>query len=152
MKTHCVHGHEYTKENTVPTSNGSYRCRQCNVTKYNPEYQKNWYQANRQRVINRVTKSYGTVEGKAKAMHRRLMREFGISLKEYEQKNSAQSGLCMICGKPCVSGRRLAVDHDHVNSQVRDLLCTMCNTGLGSFMESTDLLGKAIVYLKKWRK
>lgn len=28
-KTHCVHGHEYTPENTVITSAGRRNCRQC---------------------------------------------------------------------------------------------------------------------------
>lgn len=36
----------------------------------------------------------------------------------------------------------------HSTGEVRGLLCSQCNTGLGNFKDSTDLLIKEINYLK----
>lgn len=40
---------------------------------------------------------------------------------------TAQSGQCAICA---VTGKRLIIDHCHVTSKVRGLLCDRCNTHL----------------------
>jgi hypothetical protein len=41
----------------------------------------------------------------------------------------------------------LFVDHQHSTGRVRGLLCARCNTGIGLFDESVDLMGRAIKYL-----
>lgn len=43
----------------------------------------------------------------------------------------------------------LQVDHNHETKQVRDLLCHSCNTGLGKFKDSVELLEAATQYLKR---
>jgi dihydroorotase-like cyclic amidohydrolase len=45
--------------------------------------------------------------------------------------------------------RALAVDHDHKTGKVRALLCRNCNTGLGNFQDSPELLKTAIQYLEE---
>jgi hypothetical protein len=62
-----------------------------------------------------------------------LKSKFGITLEQYNKKFEAQKGLCAICGNPEPTNKRLAVDHDHETEEVRDLLCSRCNPGLGSF-------------------
>jgi hypothetical protein len=42
----------------------------------------------------------------------------------------------------------LAVDHNHITGNIRGLLCINCNTGIGKFKDSTELLNKTIKYLK----
>lgn len=64
----------------------------------------------------------------------------------YEQLNTAQSGVCAICGLPPVK-KKLCVDHDHDTGAVRGLLCSRCNLGLGFFLDSPASLIKAATYL-----
>lgn len=59
---------------------------------------------------------------------------------------------CPICGKRSVVGvtANLVKDHDHVTGKGREWICDSCNTGLGRFKDDTELLQKAIDYLKKY--
>ena len=52
---------------------------------------------------------------------------------------------CMICG----GTKRLCIDHDHGTGQVRGILCTACNFGLGAFKDNPIFLEAAIRYLRK---
>jgi hypothetical protein len=86
----------------------------------------------------------------------RLKSQYGITLEEYEEMYGDQNGLCALCGKPETSTyrgktRKLAVDHCHGTGKVRALLCSNCNTGLGSFMHDPELLQRAISYLDRYR-
>lgn len=64
---------------------------------------------------------------------------------------------CGICKTPITGGSQaLAIDHDHAccpgtgkscGRCIRGLLCSNCNTGLGSFMDDPQLLRAAIAYL-----
>lgn len=76
-----------------------------------------------------------------------LRRKYGITEKVYSQILEAQGGVCAICGNPSSPGKSLAVDHDHESGAIRGLLCFECNTGLGKFRDSLDLLETAHAYL-----
>jgi hypothetical protein len=78
-----------------------------------------------------------------------LKRMFGMSIEEYDEKLAKQGNVCKICGLKCISGKRLAVDHDHKTGKIRDLLCSNCNGGLGKFQDNPELLLKAADYLKE---
>lgn len=82
----------------------------------------------------------------------RLVRQFGITLDEYEKMIEEQRGVCAICRTADPTGRALAVDHCHSTGRVRGLLCGTCNRGLGMFKDSPDLLENAKSYLTAvWR-
>lgn len=66
---------------------------------------------------------------------------------DYQMMFSDQSGKCSICGYSPPKGERLFIDHDHESGEVRGLLCRECNSGLGFFKDSTELLQKAIQYI-----
>lgn len=70
---------------------------------------------------------------------------YGLSLEQYEDLYKKQDGLCAICK---THKDRLHVDHNHDTKVVRSLLCSNCNTGLGLFKESSELLSIANAYLK----
>lgn len=76
------------------------------------------------------------------ARARRLLKQYGITLADYDRLLQAQGGVCAICEKPPAPGKSLAVDHDHaivtkvprakrdamlLRSSVRGLLCWLCN-------------------------
>ncbi|WP_292980954.1 endonuclease VII domain-containing protein [Mycobacterium sp.] len=77
----------------------------------------------------------------------RLRCQFGITLSEYRAMEDSQSGVCAICGLECVSGRSLAVDHDHGTGEVRGLLCANCNRAIGLFKDDPGRLMAAAAYL-----
>jgi hypothetical protein len=78
---------------------------------------------------------------------------YGITYAQYEEMLDAQDGRCAICTRTetrTVAGRvfRLAVDHDAETGQVRGLLCTWCNMGIGHFDHDIARLRAAIAYLE----
>jgi len=82
----------------------------------------------------------------------RLLRQFGITLVEYDRLLAEQGGMCAICKGVASSraGRKkaLSVDHDHVTGVIRGLLCETCNTGLGMFRDDPALFATAGEYLR----
>ena len=81
-------------------------------------------------------------------------RTFGITRYEYAKMFHSQNGVCAICSKPETATRNgkikaLAVDHDHKTGEVRGLLCSDCNTGIGKLKEDRSIFISAIRYLDK---
>ena len=74
-------------------------------------------------------------------------RRMGLDPDEVELLIEAHDGRCDICGVQPDIGK-LCVDHDHVSGDLRGLLCSMCNLGLGHFRDNETLLRDAITYLK----
>jgi len=56
---------------------------------------------------------------------------------------------CWICGEEGPVYRELSVDHDHKTGNLRGLLCGKCNTGLGYFKDSPEVLRTAALYIEK---
>jgi Recombination endonuclease VII len=75
--------------------------------------------------------------------------KFGLDKHEYDYKMFQQLGGCAICKQACEVRSNLAVDHDHITQEVRDLLCHRCNTVLGMIHDDEDLLIDMIEYLKR---
>lgn len=78
-----------------------------------------------------------------------LRRNYGLTVEQYDSMYRSQNGVCAICSKVNVIGRRLAVDHNHATGQVRQLLCHNCNSAIGHAKESVEILKKTIAYLEK---
>lgn len=77
-----------------------------------------------------------------------MRRQYGISLDEFSELLQHQGGGCAICGKPIKSARRrMNVDHCHETGEVRGILCTGCNTGLGHLGDNIEGIQKALAYL-----
>ena len=105
----------------------------------NPEKYKKWnedyYERNKKDINTRAICGY-----------------HGLDIQSYEEMIKEQNNQCAICGKietRKFKGKpmRLCVDHNHETGKIRGLLCHDCNTGLGKFLDSPDLLTKAAIYL-----
>ena len=81
-------------------------------------------------------------------------RTYGISITNYEEMVLNQDGKCLICDTDGIlraasqKSTPLVVDHCHTTGAVRGLLCHTCNSALGQFNDSTEILSKAIRYLE----
>ena len=78
----------------------------------------------------------------------RLSWKYGISEDEYLEMHEAQSGCCKICGiHESKLPKRLHVDHCHDTGKVRGLLCAKCNTSIGQFERTPELLLRAYEHI-----
>jgi len=77
-----------------------------------------------------------------------LRHRYGI---EAQQKNdiiSKQNNVCAICREPFKNKLDTNVDHCHTTKKLRGVLCRLCNTGLGKFKDSPELLRFAALYIE----
>jgi hypothetical protein len=78
------------------------------------------------------------------------------SMPNYERMFADQEGRCAICDMPEPTGRRLALDHDHVTGEIRELLCTSCNFRVGAiesgYREDPEVLMNLVGYLNKYSR
>jgi len=114
-------------KNRRDTRGYTYQCKACESAKHKEYYQR----TKKDRLAYRRSYLYG------------------VDDETYDKMKESCGNLCEICGGKCPSGRRLAVDHCHTTDKVRGLLCTNCNTALGSFKDDKALLHKAIQYLER---
>lgn len=74
---------------------------------------------------------------------------YSISIEEYRGMLESQDGRCAICNTDTPGGQgSWHIDHDHESGNVRGLLCTKCNSGLGYFKDNMANLERAIAYLE----
>lgn len=101
------------------------------------DYMKKWRKRNPDKCAKYIIRSD----------RRRIEREFGLSPKNFDELIKVQHGKCAICEKQM---KRPCVDHDHKTKEVRGLLCLRCNSGIGQFDDSIQLVEKALTYLRKY--
>lgn len=88
--------------------------------------------------------------GRAAQQRANLKWTHDITVEEYNALFDEQGGRCAVCRTHQNElKRRLYVDHDHVTSRVRGLLCQNCNTILGHAHDNIETLENAITYLKR---
>ena len=124
-------------------------CKECQV-KYNKKYWKKVTDKYPHKSRDRARKI--RKEDPEVYMNRRLKYSFGITLDEYNEMFNQQKGCCAICGvHQSELNRVLNVDHDHETGEIRDLLCTKCNAGLGQYDDNPELVEKALEYIKRYK-
>ncbi len=77
-----------------------------------------------------------------------MIRNYGITIGEYDTMFEIQNGVCKTCGLPEINSR-LSIDHCHETDKVRGLLCRRCNMVLGNVEENQETLWNMIEYLKE---
>jgi hypothetical protein len=126
----CKRGH--------PRVEGELKCRVCRAKAV-----RNWNKNNPEKV---------------KALH--LKFKFKIIPEKFAAKLEKQNNACDIChlefsseNLPCMDHNRKCCSGDRSCGEcLRSLLCSRCNAGIGSLLDSTIILESAIQYLKKWEK
>lgn len=93
---------------------------------------------------------------KALSRERRLLNVYGITSADYHSMLDAQGGVCAICKSPESKSKNgntilLSVDHCHKTGKIRGILCNRCNTSLGKFEDSIEILQSCIDYLLKYK-
>jgi hypothetical protein len=129
------------------------RCNDC-LNEYSRNY---WHLHKDEHVI--AKREYGRKyrsERKLIDKDKKLQKEFGITLKDYNKLFQEQNGVCAICNQPeKIFSKKanqiisLAIDHNHQTGKIRGLLCSDCNTGLGKFKDNKLILESARTYLNK---
>lgn len=116
-------------------------CRPCYIRKNSHRFPS--------RSIERQREKKSTPRYKAKRRDSDLKRKFGIGHEDYTALLKRQGGCCAICKAKKPGGRwsHFAVDHDHLNGNVRGLLCVRCNRGVGLFRDDATLFKSAAIYL-----
>lgn len=158
----------------------SVRCRQCKLernarydaahkekrveisskwTKENRDKANAWYREDRKNnpeKYSEISKRYYS-KNKVKKHEYQITRLYGIEAEQYYKMFSDQENRCAICNqhetrKSRTPGEvaKLTLDHNHETGQIRGLLCHSCNTGIGKFRESKDLLRLAVAYLENY--
>jgi len=76
--------------------------------------------------------------------------KFNIGIEEFEEMFHKQDGKCAICSSPLsIERNKCGVDHDHKNGNLREVLCNLCNSGLGFFRDNPAILRIAADYIEK---
>lgn len=101
-----------------------------------------WKQQNPERYRETARRS-----NKKNYLKRYLSFAYGLTLEQYHELYRKHNGKCAIYRKQEVISR-LSIDHDHKTGKIRGLLCRTCNSGIGLFQESKDLIQKAFLYLE----
>lgn len=77
------------------------------------------------------------------------VRGYQLTVAGYRRLLEDQRHRCAICSYRPQRSAELVIDHNHKTGMVRGLLCAKCNTALGLFRDSPDVLDAAIEYLEQ---
>ena len=87
-----------------------------------------------------------------------IKRTYNITLEDYDRMLEEQNFACAICSIHISElDKSLCIDYDHkccpgkdsCGNCIRGLLCNLCNTGLGMFRDSPELMEIATEYIEK---
>lgn len=141
------------------------QCRACKVTKPLSEFQsgktidghantcrvciherwKKWYEKNNteKRSLNAArNQAFAAVDPAQYRFNRRLVR-YRLTEEQYNELLAKFDGMCHACKQAPATD----IDHDHLTQEVRGLLCSPCNLGIGNLGDSLDRVEAAYRYL-----
>lgn len=127
-----------------------YKCNTCSITKPFSDFRKNPQTKTHHDYKCKLCSSIdynNNPKKKELARQRHLKHKYTIDIKIYDKLYESQNGECAICHTK--SNITMAVDHCHINGDIRGLLCHHCNTAIGLFRENIDIMENAKKYLQK---
>lgn len=122
-----------------------------------------WKKNNKERVKEQSQRYYAknkekiNLRGMLYSRNGGNLRRYGITLDQYNEILKSQNNVCAICHQPEYAKsmgifKNLAVDHNHETGEVRGLLCSGCNRGIGYMKDNIEVLKSAYNYLIKHDK
>jgi hypothetical protein len=111
---------------------------------------KKYYENNKEEILQKSKNYNHKPEIKMKVKNRNLLKNYGLTLDQYNQMLVNQNHKCDICSIDEVNAGKkgLFVDHNHITNEVRSLLCNTCNFLIGQSKESPAILRNAANYLE----
>jgi hypothetical protein len=99
-------------------------------------------------------------EAKRRKKNLRMLKEYGITLEQWEKMLEDANYSCEGCGEHLEEQQPhhrsgevfLVCDHDHATGAVRGVLCYHCNNALGRVKDSPEILRNLANYLEKGKK
>jgi hypothetical protein len=107
---------------------------------------KEWKDKNRDKARKQTDRWYARTKSGGVHLRSHIKSRYSISQEDYAKLMSSTDGACEICG---AVDKKLALDHNHDDGDIRGVLCRACNCGLGLFGDSIANLQKAMEYLKQ---
>jgi hypothetical protein len=74
--------------------------------------------------------------------------KYGMTVRDFHDLMERQDHACAICRTIDWGIKGPQTDHCHTSGQVRGVLCTSCNNGLGRFKDDPARLRRAADYLE----
>ena len=120
--------------------------------KCDKRYLKKWYKGlmeDKRREIYNKWRKENPDKFKKSQRRRKLKREYGITIDDYDAMLKKQGYCCAICGSARPDGKgNFHIDHNHKTGKIRGLLCYKCNSVLGYAHDNIKILMCAIEYLQ----
>lgn len=123
--------------------------RAANPTKYK-EYNRRYREANSDRYKAMIAEWSRSNPEKKKGYH--LKATYGITIEEKNALLASQGGCCGLCqtdNPGSTRGWQVDADHSVKPARVRGILCVGCNTSLGRFKHSPELLILAADWVRR---
>lgn len=121
--------------------------------KANPEHarlqDRKFRQANKRNCYLRARRWYDSLSPDRRFLLKNsaIVKQYGITAREYLQRKANQDNKCAICGSTC----KLHLDHNHDTNQLRDFICSPCNLTLGKIEKyGVDWVMKLLAYIDRW--
>jgi hypothetical protein len=111
-------------------------CKRCRAAQ-----ERRRYERDRERILELMRADPAR---RVRTRRQALRRKYELTLEEYDDLRIRQRGCCAICE---LRVAQLCVDHDHDTGEVRGLLCSNCNFGVGDFADSPERCFRAASYL-----
>ena len=95
-------------------------------------------------------RAYSKSRPEAKLIYddRKRWDSYRITRDEFEAIKQSQYNACAICERPFSVIKKVVIDHCHKTNDVRGVLCSPFNVGLGCLGDDIAGLEKALIYLK----
>ncbi len=122
-------------------------CKTCTKAKRTKQYSQN---REALQEAQRTIRAKNPLKWKRYQRNLDLLRFYGITEEKFQEMSATQGHCCALCRrhKDQIGGKGLVVDHNHKTGAIRALLCTRCNSGIGTFNEDPELLLKVSEYVR----